>query len=290
MQMMRMSAPLLTTNDIVKCSTLSNFYLKGTFYFLQLKGFKLDGPSTERCAAWAKVMNEYGGYVDESDGDDENFNDDEVDDRMNPKEKWKMRFGHKRLTVSELTNKLREETGDECKLCGCSYVAAQVTRVGKNGVLGTSHIFTSTMTRSDSYMHNQTSTGVNDRPTDLDVGTSTVSFKQQQEKGREIPVFGYNMSVKQACQVLELYRDYSYPLTKFARAVLMGYAKTIDVTVAKAAYINDDENGNESCEFTAYEDDPPKSRPGKYFNSRTIHLLYNISFLLSYILAHSWSD
>ena len=115
--------------------------MKGVFYFLQLKGFKLDEPSTERCVAWAKVMNTYGGYIDESDEEveEDDYDDDDNDHmRVDPKEKWKMRFGHKRLTVSELTNKLKEETGDECKLCGCSYVAAQVTKIGKDGVLGIS--------------------------------------------------------------------------------------------------------------------------------------------------------
>ena len=87
-------------------------------------------------------MNECGGYIDDSDDGDQNSNDDDndIDGRMDPKEKWKMRFGHKRLTLSELTNKLREETGDECKLCGCSYVTGQVTSVGKGGVLGNSEI------------------------------------------------------------------------------------------------------------------------------------------------------
>ena len=124
---------------------------------------------------------------------------------------------------------------------------------------------------------------MNDHRNDIDVRTSTVSFKQQQlEKGREIPVFGYNMSVKQACQVLELYRDYSYPLTKYARAVLMGYAKTIDVTVAKAAYINE-ENNNDNNESTTYEDDLPKTRPGKCFYPH-IH-----TFSMQYKLFHSFS-
>ena len=118
--------------------TRNNSEIQGVFYFLQLKGFKLDEPSVERCVAWAKVMNNYGGYVDESEDGDQSYNDedDDVHGRLDPKEKWKMRFGHKRLTVSELTNKLREKTGDECKLCGCSYVAAQVISVGKGGVLG----------------------------------------------------------------------------------------------------------------------------------------------------------
>lgn len=97
-----------------------------------------------------------------------------------------------------------------------------------------------------------------------------MSFKpnQQQEVGREIPIFGYNMSVKQACQVLELYRDYSYPLTKYARAVLLGYAKTIDVTVAKAAYIGD-ESDSGTAEATTYEEELPKTRPGVHMHIYT---------------------
>ena len=104
-----------------------------------------------------------------------------------------------------------------------------------------------------------------------------MSFKphQQQEVGREIPIFGYNMSVKQACQVLELYRDYSYPLTKYARAVLLGYAKTIDVTVAKAAYIGD-ESDSGAAEATTYEDELPKTRPGVRMHIHTyIHTYIN---------------
>ena len=47
-----------------------------------------------------------------------------------------IQIGHKRLSVSDLTTKLREETGDECKLCGCSYVAAQIVQIDGAGVLG----------------------------------------------------------------------------------------------------------------------------------------------------------
>ena len=56
---------------------------------------------------------------------------------------------------------------------------------------------------------------------------------------KEIPVFGYNMTIKMACLVLEEYRDFSYPLTKYGRDVLLGYSKTIDVTMANAPYIDE---------------------------------------------------
>ena len=92
--------------------------------------------------------------------------------------------------------------------------------------------------------------------------TSTVGFKENRENdGKEIPVFGYNMSVKQACEVLEVYRDLSYPLTKYARAVLVGYAKTIDVTVASASRVDENDDGN--GESISYLDDLPKTRPGR---------------------------
>ena len=101
---------------------------------------------------------------------------------------------------------------------------------------------------------------------DWNINASTVNFKDYQgDKGKEIPAFGYSMSVKQACNVLELYRDYSYPLTKYARAVLMGYAKTIDVTVANAAYVDENDDGNGES-FTAYLDDPPRTRPGAFIH------------------------
>jgi hypothetical protein len=51
------------------------------------------------------------------------------------------------------------------------------------------------------------------------------------------------MTIKMACLVLEEYRDFSHPLTKYGRDVLLGYSKTINVTMANAPYIDESNTG-----------------------------------------------
>lgn len=46
---------------------------------------------------------------------------------------------------------------------------------------------------------------------------------------KEVPAFGYQISMQMACQLVELYRDANFPLSLIARDILMDYSKVADL-------------------------------------------------------------
>jgi len=177
----------------------------GNFIFLQVKAFKLSDASLVTTALWSKIFFSSSGKTD-----------DHVDmglvvvDEVDPRQVWRARSGRKPMSIAERTTKLREEVGDKCKLCGCSYIMGQVVQINpEDGVLGTK------ATIRDSILGKPSSSA----------------------KVNDVPVFGYDISVKLACTLLELYRDAQYPLGKYARNVLVGYTRTPDPTSAHASFI-----------------------------------------------------
>jgi len=73
------------------------------FVFLQLKGFKLNDNSLATAKLWGKLMSS---FHERNDRDETGLLGSEA---MKPKELWNEKYGRKKLSINELTEKLREE-------------------------------------------------------------------------------------------------------------------------------------------------------------------------------------
>ena len=89
------------------------------FVFLQVKGFKLNDISLATAKLWGKLMSS---FHERNDRDETGLLGSET---MKPKELWNEKYGRKKLSINELTEKLREEVMCICMLlfvcCYCYF-------------------------------------------------------------------------------------------------------------------------------------------------------------------------
>jgi len=104
----------------------------------------------------------------------------------------------KKATPSEQRAKLDAERGYKCKLCGLNFQEGQMVEVEDAA------------------------------PQPLSPGTALPSRRTQRPSLNTVPAYGYELSRRMACRISEIYRDASFPLTKFSRAVLTGEAHVME--------------------------------------------------------------
>lgn len=99
-----------------------------------------------------------------------------------------------------MREQLEERRGVQCKLCSLSFVEGQTIQVPDNH-------------RRDTVISN-----------------SLASAENRLDNGeKEVPIFGYQISMQMACKLVEIYRDAKFPLSLLARDILLDYSKVVDL-------------------------------------------------------------
>lgn len=103
----------------------------------------------------------------------------------------------------EMRQDLEERRGIECKLCSQCFVEGQTLRVTDRNGRG--------------------------RP-DLGISNSLAGEQILAENGdKEVPAFGYQVSMQMACKLVEIYRDAKFPLSLIAKDILLDYGSVVDL-------------------------------------------------------------
>ena len=171
------------------------------WWFIQLKGFKYDESCFEKVQKW---------YFCKQNGE--------------PILKTTKK-------PEEVREKLENERGTKCQLCGLNFQDYMVISIERSGAV------------------------VEDDHQDLhDAAAFDKSHNKHAGEGkyRDVPAFGYQLTAKKSCSLACVYRDAKKPLTKYARDILAAYAVTLDARSAapsfsEEAQINAKKNRHTSC-------------------------------------------